>query len=544
MLHLFSTSPQTGVVNGHQTHLRSGVCSLWIVNCTASSSFIVSMGGVHSGRKGSGSNTRNIVSTSGTLSTGYTSTTTTSTTTTSTTASSGFHPSSALIEEQLTKTAKREVPAEVNTEEEERFDGLVREFFGAPAANCSVNGGAIQVLERWFRELGIPWVLHLADGAAAGELERTFPSQGRPYAVSSWIRALTKIMGTSHSARLLFPDRSSQLTRFTQEAISKMLPFVDVIVATSDEAFLSKWVDPPYKKLKTLLNVRDALCQALSKIQSPSMPETSEEVQRIQSEMVTLLSAKEGKVDEAIWNTMEEIRRRILEPMDRGINSSGTHTPRVSPIIYNVTRSVISYVLFLRTNYSSVAPILYEAASLGKIVTEIDNTNPLSSLAVEMISCVEEKVYKKSQSFLDQSIRFLFLANNSYLIRELLHHSISESVPESHMQALTNKVEGCIRDYIQVSWAPLLSCLNYTTPSRLGRDSPLTKFEREFQKTYNTQKLWPVRNPALRRKLREAIAEKVISGFTKYLVDNNITARKRKVTPKKMEEMLQELFEG
>ena len=38
-----------------------------------------------------------------------------------------------------------------------------------------------------------------------------------------------------------------------------------------------------------------------------------------------------------------------------------------------------------------------------------------------------------------------------------------------------------------------------------------------------------VRNPVLRRKIREAIAETVISGFTKYLADNNITTRERKV---------------
>jgi len=378
----------------------------------ASSSFVVSMGGVLSGRKGSRSHTRNITSTSGTLSTGYTSTTTTSTTTTSTTTSSGFHQSSTLIEKQLMRTANRDMPVEVNTEKEKHFDGLVQEFFGAPSANYSVNGGAIEVLERWFRELGIRWVLHLTDGASAGELERTFPSQERPYAVRSWIRVLTEIIGTSHSASSLFPDRCSQFTRFTQEAVLKMLPFVDVIVATSDEAFLSKLVDAPYKKLEALLNVRDALSKALSKIQSPSQSETSEEVQRMQGETVTLLSAKEGKVDGAIWNTMEEIRRGILEPMERGGSSSGTRTPRVSPIIYSVTRSVISYVLFLRTSYSSVAPILYEAASLGKIVAGIDNTNPLSRLAVEMISCIEEKANKKSQWFPDQSVRLLFLATN------------------------------------------------------------------------------------------------------------------------------------
>ena len=166
----------------------------------ASSSFVVSMGGVLRGRKGSRSNTRNITSTSGTLSTGYTSTTTTSTTTTSTTTSSGFHQSSTLIEKQLMRTAKRDMPVEVNTEKEKHFDGLVQEFFGAPSANYNVNGGAIEVLERWFSEFGIRWVLRLADGADAGELERTFPSQERPYAARSWIRALTEIIGTIHSA--------------------------------------------------------------------------------------------------------------------------------------------------------------------------------------------------------------------------------------------------------------------------------------------------------------------------------------------------------
>nr|CAB3449231.1 unnamed protein product [Digitaria exilis] len=46
--------------------------------------------------------------------------------------------------------------------------------------------------------------------------------------------------------------------------------------------------------------------------------------------MVTLLSAKQAKLDQAIWNTMEEIRRGILEPMDRSNDSSGAHTPSVT----------------------------------------------------------------------------------------------------------------------------------------------------------------------------------------------------------------------
>ncbi|OEL33249.1 hypothetical protein BAE44_0005732 [Dichanthelium oligosanthes] len=205
-----------------------------------------------------------IVSSPGTISTAYTSTATTSTTT-----SSGFHPFFSPIERQAMKTARRDVLTEAKMEERHlrpfgagaasikgALDGLVQEFFGAPPANCSIKGGAISVLERWFIDVDIPWVLHLADPAAAGELERTFSPEERDYAVLRWIMALTEIMETSHSARSLFPDRSSQHARFTQEIVLIMLPFVDLIVivlimlpfvdlvvATTDEAFLSERVD-------------------------------------------------------------------------------------------------------------------------------------------------------------------------------------------------------------------------------------------------------------------------------------------------------------
>ncbi|KAL6603338.1 hypothetical protein ACP70R_043699 [Stipagrostis hirtigluma subsp. patula] len=91
-----------------------------------------------------------------------------------------------------------------------------------------------------------------------------------------------------------------------------------------------------------------------------------------------------------------------------------------------------------------------------------------------------------------------------------------------------------------------LSCLHDNGPASLclslGRFySPLLKFESEFQKTYSAQKLWKVPDPNLRRKLRQAIIEKVTSGLTEHLEDNNITTPG--FTPQELEEMLQELFE-
>lgn len=49
---------------------------------------------------------------------------------------------------------------------------MVQEFFSAPSANCSNEDDDMNVLERWFTELGVAWVLlHVADYAAVWVFE-------------------------------------------------------------------------------------------------------------------------------------------------------------------------------------------------------------------------------------------------------------------------------------------------------------------------------------------------------------------------------------
>ena len=98
--------------------------------------------------------------------------------------------------------------------------------------------------------------------------------------------------------------------------------------------------------------------------------------------------------------------------------------------------------------------------------------------------------------------------------------------------------------YIQITWAPVLSCLFNPTPSCFGKNySPLSKFESEFQKMYDTQKLWKVPDPKLKKSLRRAIIDKVIPCYTRYLEDDYGNAP-LKFSPSNLQEMLQELFEG
>ncbi|CAN6173669.1 unnamed protein product [Urochloa humidicola] len=224
--------------------------------------------------------------------------------------------------------------------------------------------------------------------------------------------------------------------------------------------------------------------------------------------MVSLLSAKEAKVGEAIWSTMLQIWTCIMESIWDCDCWLGTPTLQGSPDIHKAISSAMTYIKFLHKNYFSVAPIVSEAANLGKYVPQIGDLPPFISLVVEMTSCVQEKLANKSESFTDQGLRFLFLLNHSYFI--LKHLDYPTSSLKVHVAAVTHKLNGYLESYIL--------------------------------KIYTTQEQWKVPDPELRKMLREAITEKIVPGYIKYIEDNNVTAPK--YTPQKLKEMLQELFEG
>jgi hypothetical protein len=167
-------------------------------------------------------------------------------------------------------------------------------------------------------------------------------------------------------------------------------------------------------------------------------------------------------------------------------------------------------------------------------------------MITEIASCLEEKLINKSEAFPDEELKSLFLLNNSYFILTELKYPFFPSA-KVHMAALTCKLEAYMQRYIDVSWAPVLSCLfdSTCTPVCLGRNyysSPLSKFEYEFQKIYTTHKQWKVPHPVLRMKLRKAITDKIIPDYATYIEDNKVITPE--FSPLKLQVMLQELFEG
>jgi len=450
--------------------------------------------------------------------------------------------------------------------------------------------GNFSALERWLMGLDVGWVLCIADdasaAAAAGGLWHLSGAMVQRDYAGRWIQALTVITRTilraysdpfgcglsdlyivleedelATTEQEQDPDQLQQSrARFAEAAILRMLPFVDAIAAASSIAGAGANGAPaptPTERLQVLLNVREALSSASSGIQLWLHSASSAEAKQKSDEVLGLLAAKERRLDEAIWNAMEDLRARILSaPDDKAL--WGAQSPQGSPDIVRVTRSLINHIRLLWGNHKLVRHIVGVAADIGDYVPEYDRISyflsgqemsagePFASLTLEMVSALEEKLAERSESFPDHGLRVLFLINNTRFIWQQLHPLLLGM--ERHMSVLARRIEDYIQRYLQVSWAPVVSCLSDLAPLCFGRNynSCLARFESEFQKTYSAQKLWKVPDPELRRRLRQAVTERVVSGFREYLEHDNISTTPPRITltPLELEHMLQELFEG
>jgi hypothetical protein len=437
-------------------------------------------------------------------------------------------------------------------------------------------------LDRWLWELQVSWVLHLAQlDASAG---RAFVSRRLQHTARSWVLALHGISRSVLSFTGWCPSQeeeeealqqlqtcwppTSELVGFFAATFSHMLPFVDVVVAleiidpsASDDGHQivsgSRGGVASAHKFQALADVRDALAGALEHVQLwdswlCSSIQLHAEATKSSGETSSLLLAKLDRLDEAIRDTRDYVKTQFMSlTRDRHHGSTTSGPEDLSPGIHKATKSALSCIIVLSTSYKRSAvdppPSIHEAPASVRVhgkdapaATGNENTSSSTNLIMVMIRSLEEKLTRVSESFPDQSLRFLFLINNFYFVWHQLR--TNQRLVDVPMYALTHKIDGYINSYIQVSWTPVLKPLHDHTRCCLTRYSAQHNFETKFEKTYIKQKLWKVPDPELREELRSAIIKKVIPAFTKFMEDNAVSASR--VTPNELEEMLDELFEG
>ncbi|CAL4905688.1 unnamed protein product [Urochloa decumbens] len=386
---------------------------------------------------------------------------------------------------------------------------LVQEF----SAAVSDKEATTLVLERFFSDLGISWVLSIAtDGKSTAAF--VFPRRLGDLA-RSWIDALTAIrlsIFTYFDGLCNLEDTfssvhaASELARFLQSTLLKMTPFADAVVSAKVNGAciqhnLWEAMVPGEDKLEALIGVRHALSEASAHIQMWSLCTFFQGSGEIVEQMSSLLSAKLAKLDEAVWDTVDALRSSIVtRPTPDNHNAADSMDSQAlelerTPAIHKATRSIVNCINVISADYGLVSRIIVsKAASLGKHHVPQENRmcRPFNADPLAM------------------------------LIREMR--------------------------YLQASWIPVGSRLHDPIPTTplfcFGRYySTLDKFEVDFQKTYTAQKLRKVPDPELRRRLRKAIIETVIPAFAKYLEDNKMTSS-RVIQQELLQDMLQGIFEG
>lgn len=300
-----------------------------------------------------------------------------------------------------------------------------------------------------------------------------------------------------------------------------MLDVMDVIITVLEA-----------EKLQVVLDMFICVCAA-SHMFTPVV--ISPEAQRIFNEMGGALEREGNRLWEIILNTMKEVRTLMEEDDSLAIEIS-----RGGGEVHNNTRFIMDCIVCMKNARTSM-----KSSALS------DNTENLGVLIDGTIDYLKSLLFTKSESCSDQSLRYLFLLNNSYFVANVVSESSFIDELWDLQLELTPECNKYMDSYIDVSWGHVLSCIpksGFPGPiQRWINTSSVAKFESAFHKTYQTQKLWKVPDPELRDALRMAITERVISGYRDYLgvhllLEKHIVPENSR--PEVLEGMLGELFEG
>ncbi|TVU12504.1 hypothetical protein EJB05_46155, partial [Eragrostis curvula] len=485
--------------------------------------------------------------------------------------------------------------------------GLIKAFRGVSSPSVAVNHGGLfrgpdpdeLLLRSWFSELDVEWVLRtgkfvdismvmrLEDGCVSlqdlmerwiralktmvqvlcithQELRTTVPTVG---VVRNAIRYLRIDFAAGKKAKP--EEEEARFARFAEVSILKMLAFVDAVAT----AALNDQQAP--QTLPGMLRVYSCIVDDSSAILAMFEDASNTGTASMFEDMNCIFLEKRKKLSGVILIMMEKVRVSFL------INDSWQVSLVEPEGVHRSTKLMMNYIILLSRNEGALNSVLQDQQRFRMFLAETDYyPNSVVILIKDMISCLEKQL-EKVNTRSGPGLRYIFLMNNCSFISQKVSSLLLPSWTEDHkiqrsrkriareripsMEDYINqpdpnllqkietdsnldglvRIQRYIEAYLDASWNPVLSCL-YLPYGIQGCRGALAKFKSEFKRTYVVQKMWKVPNPELRKRLRKAIVEKVISGYNMYLVDRTTMGNHNRSTPgstpNELEEMLEEML--
>ncbi|CAO2184536.1 unnamed protein product [Urochloa humidicola] len=140
----------------------------------------------------------------------------------------------------------------------------------------------------------------------------------------------------------------------------------------------------------------------------------------------------------------------------------------------------------------------------------------------------------------------MFLLNNAHftLQEAKRENDLALILGEGWLLQRHDQLNLFITGYVDASWTPVMSCFLRRTrvPEILWPHQLFDKFTSSLEMTYRVQETWKVTDPLIRRKVREAIFQKVIPEYRMHM--ENSEKKSGRYSIEQLESQLQELFEG
>lgn len=480
--------------------------------------------------------------------------------------------------------------------------GLIREFAAAGGGVLGLGlgpGGPEELLVRWFSELDVEWVLltsregdklrpylNMEDGCALllDLMERWIKALKTMVQVLCFtqmeLRANGPAVGVRKAIRYFMllatgkmaerEQEAAQFAWFAEGSVLRMLDFVDAVAdAALDDDQAAAEALPGMLQVYTC--VVDDSPAVLTLLKESSVTNS------MFDDMNGIFLRKRSKLSDAIWGMMEVVRASF------STNDCWRVSPASAGGVHKTTKLVMNYVMLLWRNEGALNLVLQDQRHRFRMFPSEHHDYCPSSVAdliKKMISSSEKQLQKASNFISDPGLRYIFLMNNFSFIsekfstlllpsfegykiersRERLHPmedcvkqpdpSIREKIEtDSNLDGLI-KIESFLEAYLDASWEPVMSSLYHDIPRGFLKCSgAMHKFELEIERTCATQRMWKVPNPELKKRLRKAITEKVISGYNQYLTQRSARGKSNRSpammsTSLELEELIEELFEG
>jgi len=396
---------------------------------------------------------------------------------------------------------------------------------GGPDSGASRE--ELLLLSSWFSELDVEWVLRTGQGDSRMQLHLEDGCASLQDLMERWIKALKTMVQVFRITQLDLRARKpaaggvgsgfryfmlmatgkmaererevAQFARFAEVSLLRMLDFVDAVA----EAALND--DHAPETLPGMFQVYTCVVDDSPTVLALLNEASSTTSTSMFDAMNDVFLQKRDKLSIAIWSMMEKVR----------VSFSEERCWRVSLLqaaggVHKATMLMMNYIMLLSRNEGVLSFVL--PADSSSVVNHIK----------ELISCLEKQLEKTSNSIPDPGLRYLFLMNNCSFISKKVSSLLlppwtlmedckiemsrkrdyRERLPpmqdyvnqpdpnlrakietDSNLDGLV-RIQSFIEAYLDVSWEPVMSCLDRGIPrGLLRRGGALGKFESEFWRT-------------------------------------------------------------